>query len=476
MTEGGASGTASSAGPAGRPGRHGDDVDEVDGLLSALTRFLLRHSAEGAFELRDTVRAVGRAYGAHAEILAVAEGAVLTVRHPDAPAYHDTVRIGPELTRLDLVAKAKFLVNRILDGELGAAAARRELAGLESSREPYPWWLRLIGVLLFAVGFAPGVQQTWREVAAAAVLGSVMGLMFIAADRAGGLRVLLPIVGTLVVAVVAIEVLHAQAAPGGPMLLMIPGLFILIPGDLLCAATAEIAVGQFTPGAVRLAQAAVALVQLAAGVIIAAELTGTGLTALSDPAPPGHALPGWVIVVAWVPFTVGLALTFNARMRDVPWLLLLAYLAWGVQELVLAHSLVVPREGETGATAAVFVAATVLAFAAGVLDLGRNLPPRGVTILGGFFALTVGAVALRGLAALAGTPRLQGFTDIRDATAETVALTLGLIAGAAPAAALGAHRRRAGPRATTAPAAPGPGRASAPGPRSPGQRRRPWPW
>jgi hypothetical protein len=50
--------------------------------------------------------------------------------------------------------------------------------------------------------------------------------------------------GTLVVATIAFEVLHAEDAPGGPVLLMIPGLFILIPGDLLCAATAEIAVGQ----------------------------------------------------------------------------------------------------------------------------------------------------------------------------------------------------------------------------------------
>ena len=385
-----------------------DSDADVDRLLSGLTRFLLLHSAEGAFELRETVRGVGRAYGAHAEILAVAEGAVLTVRHPDGPTFHDTIRISPELTRLDLVSRAKFMVNRILAGELKAGAARVQLTRLESTSDPYPWWLRVIGVILFACGFAPGVQQTWREVGAAVLLAAVMGLIFVAADWVGGLRVLLPIIGTLVVAVIAFEVLHAQNAPGGPVLLMIPGLFILIPGDLLCAATAEIAVGQFTPGAVRLAQAAVTLFQLAAGVIIAAELTGVGLRALSAPAAPGHSLPGWLVVVAWIPFTIGLALTFNARMRDVPWMLALVYLAWGVQELVLAHSLVVPQEGETGATAAVFVAAGVLAFAAGVLEQFRDLPPRGVTILAGFFALTVGAVALRGLTLLAGNPRVQG--------------------------------------------------------------------
>src|ERR1700722_16745157 len=235
---------------------------------------------------------------------------------------------------------------------------------------------------------------------------------------------------------------HSRDAGGGAVLLMIPGLFILIPGDLLCAATAEIAVGEFTPGAVRLGQAAVTLVQLAAGVMIAAELTGAGLRALSQPAAPAHSLPDWLIAVAWLPFTVGLALTFNARMRDVPWMLLLVYLAWGAQELVLAHSLVVPQEGETGATAAVFVAATILLLAAGVLEQFRGLPPRGVTILAGFFALTVGAVALRGLTALAGSPQVQGFNDIRDATSESVALTLGLIAGAGAAAAIAADGRR----------------------------------
>lgn len=157
--------------------------------------------------------------------------------------------------------------------------------------------------------------------------------------------------------------------------------------------------------------------------IIAAELTGVGLKALSQPVPPGHSLPDWLIAVAWIPFTIGLALAFNARMRDVPWMLLLVYLAWGVQELVLAHSLVVPQEGETGATGAAFIAAAALAFAAGVLEQFRNLPPRGVTILAGFFALTVGAVALRGLTLLAGNPPRPGVQrhqgrDRRDSRAD----------------------------------------------------------
>jgi len=123
---------------------------------------------------------------------------------------------------------------------------------------------------------------------------------------------------------------------------------------------------------VRLAQAAVTLVQLAAGVIIAAELTGVGLTVLSQPAPPGHSLPDWLIVVAGIP------------VHHWPCL------------------------------------------AVQCADAGRAVD------------------AAAGLPALAGNPRIQGFSDIRDATSETVALTLGLIAGAVPAA-IAAYRRRARP-------------------------------
>ena len=109
---------------------------------------------------------------------------------------------------------------------------------------------------------------------------------------------------------------------------MVPALFVLIPGDYLCAATAEIAVGQLTPGAVRLAQAAFTLLEIALGIMIAAEVSGVGTARLFEATVP-RGLPYWLIVISWVPFVFGMALTFSARLRDIPWILALTYLAWG---------------------------------------------------------------------------------------------------------------------------------------------------
>jgi len=411
-------------------------AEDVNRLLFRLTRFLLRHSAEGAFEIRDTVRQVGAACGVQADVLAIAEGGVLTVGHGGEhgnPPYTAIVRTTPELARLDLVSDCKFLLHRIVTGELAPAAADRTLTELERRTAPYPDWGRVVGMVLFAVGFAPSVQATWTEIGYSAVLGAVMGLVFVLAEHAGyALRVLLPIAGPVAVGLVAFGILHAHRQPGGPMVLMVPALFVLIPGDFLCAATAEIAVGQLTPGAVRLAQAAFTLVEIAAGVLIAAEITGAGVTSLFESTVP-PVLPYWLIVVSWIPFVLGLALTFNARMRDVPWILGLTYVAWGVQLGVTKW---------VGPSAGTFIAAALLAAAAGFLETSPSRPPRIVLILGGFFALTVGALALRGLTTLDGGHEIQGFDDIREAITQTAALTLGLVVGAALAQTAPGHARR----------------------------------
>ena len=420
-----------------------DAVGDIERLLRRLTSFLLRHSAEGAFELRDTVRQVAAAYGARAEILVIVEGAVLTLQCPDGTDRSAVIRVNPELARLDLVAEGKFLVRRVYAGELTAAAAEEELARLERRSAPYPAWLRAAGVVLFAVGFAPSVQATWTEVGYSVVLGTVMAVVFVFAERLTVLRILLPIVGPILVGLTAFGVLHAQSQPGGPMILMVPALFVLIPGDFLCAATAEIAVGQLTPGAVRLAQAAFTLVEIAAGVLIAAEISGVGTGGLFETSVPS-ALPVALIVASWVPFAFGLALAFSARMRDVPWMLALTYLGWGTQLGVTRW---------IGATAGTFVAATLLAAAAGYLEVSARRPPRIVLILGGFFALTVGALALRGLTTIDGGFTIQGFNDIRDAVTQTAALTLGLIVGAVPVQAAAASRVRRAAAAGQAPAA-----------------------
>lgn len=86
----------------------------------------------------------------------------------------------------------------------------------------------MIGVALFAAGFAPSVVASWGEVGAAALLGIVMGVLLVATqDRP--LEALLPFLGAFVITILGITTLSGLAGSTGVTLIVLPALFITVP-------------------------------------------------------------------------------------------------------------------------------------------------------------------------------------------------------------------------------------------------------
>lgn len=393
--------------------------DDVDRLVRRAGRFLLRNSSEGTFDLDATLREIGAAYGVRVEAFINMEGMSFIVTHADGRQRMGIIHAQPSLERLDQMSEFKELVGRISSGALTAGGADDALEGLEGSRPPYPVWARFVGVVLFAAGFAPSMQANWRQIGGSVILGAVMAVVYLVGERLDVLRTILPLVAATAVGLVGFGLLHQAHAHGGPVLVMVPALFVMIPGDFLCAAAAEISVGQFTVGTIRLVQSAFILFQLAAGVIIAAQLTGAGTASLISSTTVDN-IPWLVTALAWIPFTVGMALTFCARRQDIGWLLLGVYVAWGVQLLVVRSA---------GDAAGTFVAATALSLLGILLGESPKRPPNLVIILGGVFVLTVGSMALRGLTTLAGGHLIESFHDLATFARVAGSLSLGLIVG-----------------------------------------------
>ena len=405
-------------------------LTDVDRLLKRTATFLLRNSAEGAFDLAATLSKVGATYDVAVDTLVQVEGLVLVVSHPDGRQYSTSVHTAPVLERFDLVSEYRSLLNRTTAGELSAAEADRALQELEATPEPYPVWLRFLGIVLFAAGFAPSMQATWGELGSAVVLGSVMAVVFLVGERTRLFGWMLPLIASSAVAYFAFTFLDVKHAHGGPVLIMVPALFVMIPGDFLCAAAAEISVGQFTVGTIRLVQSFFTLFQLAAGVVIGASISGAGTAALMERSTVSN-LPWWLNVAMWIPFSVGLALTFCARRRDIGWITALVFVAWGVQ-LGGAYLF--------GATAGTFISAVVLTLAGGLLAAPSHRPPAIVMIIGGVFVLTVGSMALRGFTTFFGGHLLESFTDLSTFAKQAGSLTFGLILGSILATAWNRHR------------------------------------
>ncbi len=391
----------------------------VDALLRACARFLLRNSAEGTFDLQSSLRAMAAPYGSSIESLTNMEGIVLVITHADGTQTSGVVHAQPTLERLDQVSEFKLLAEEIASGALGAQEAKERIDTLENSKQPFPWWARFVGVVLFATGFAPAMQASWREVGVSIILGAVMAAVYLIGEETKVLRTMLPLIASSAVAVVDFGFFHDAHAAGGPVLVMVPALFVMIPGDFLCAAAAEIAVGQFTVGTIRLVQSFFILFQLAGGVLVGAFLTGVGTDSLVSSTTITN-IPFFVVALAWIPFTVGLALTFCARMKDLGWLLGGVYVAWGVQLLFTWLF---------DATAGTFMSAAVITFAGVLLSAKRGRPPSLIMILGGVFVLTVGSMALRGITTAASGNLIDSFKDFTDFALIAGGLSFGLIVG-----------------------------------------------
>ncbi|WP_329300764.1 threonine/serine exporter family protein [Streptomyces sp. NBC_00659] len=393
--------------------------DEVASFLARLTGLLLRSSGEGAVLIERTVRHTAHALGSDASVLLVPDGAALTLGTRGA-SRTVTLHGVPEVFRLDQVVALKPLVQDVQAGRIGVAEADRRPAAIETSRPPYPWWLKLLGIVLFTLGFAPLMQATWYEIGATAVLGTVAAVLAVTADRIPRYATVLPLVVSTAVSVITVEVFARDTSHGGPVLLMLPALFFFVPGDYLSAAAAELAAGYITTGAIRLVYSAFLLVQLYVGVLLGLFLTGTSTRAFFDIAAASD-LPRWALFLSWIVFTTGTLLAFAIPFRLLPLLLLLVYVTVAVQ------SLATKAIGETGGT---FVAAAVLAAAATRLALRPDRPPRLVLLLPGFFTLTVGSLGMRGLTTLAGGYVIEGFRDLLKLVTIVTAIAVGLVLGA----------------------------------------------
>ncbi|MFC1415670.1 threonine/serine exporter family protein [Streptacidiphilus cavernicola] len=401
-----------------------DDIGQDDPhqtlvrFLTRLTWLQLTCSGEGAEDIEGSVVDAARQFGGDASVLVVPDGATLTV---GSHAQRTTVGVRgfPEIFRMDQLAALKLLLRDVASGGTDVREADRGLLAIIRSPAPYPWWLKLLGIVLFSVGFAPLMQATWYEVGTTAVIACVPAALAVGATRLPRLEKVLPLAASAAVSLFTLEVFARTPADGGPVLLMLPALFYFIPGDYLSAASAELAGGYITTGAIRIVYATFLLVQLYLGVIVGLTVSGLPPKVLFDTTAPAD-LPTWVIWACWIPFTVGTVLAFAIPMRFLVRLLVLVYVTVGVQALITR------LVGELGGT---FAAAVVLGVVATLSARRADQPPRVLLLLPGFFALTAGSLGVRGLTALTGGYSTQGYQDLTEMVAVVTAVAIGIFLG-----------------------------------------------
>ena len=400
-------------------------------VVVLVARLALESSAEGVEVLERTVSRAASAYGVEVDLVILPEQVLLTERSSGDVGRAAVVRATPGIFRLDQVAALKRLLVRMEERPPDPHEACRLLDEISRSRPRWPPWVRVLGVALFAAGFAPSVVATWSEAGAAALLGLVMGVLVVSA-AGRPLEGLLPFFGAVIVTTLGLTVLSGLAEETGVTLMVLPALFIVVPGDTLSAAAGELLDGHLTAGTVRLVFGFLTLGLIVIGIVAATDITGHG-EALVETLPPPE-LPLVIVLAGWVVFCAGLVLAFNAEPGVLLWLVPGVLVTFLLQQGVTRLA---------GAVIGTLLAGAVLGACANLVGAHPRRPPRLILLLGGFFVLTVGGVGVRGVTSLLGGDIVTGLQNLSDFALQVPTVALSIAAGVILSDHWLRHRRRA---------------------------------
>jgi uncharacterized membrane protein YjjB (DUF3815 family) len=319
--------------------------------------------------------------------------------------------------RLDQIGSLYELVKDLEHRRLDPQEGLDRLRSVQRLEPTFGWPLRTFGHAVLTVGLALLLQPTPTGVAVAFVLGLLVGLLKL--PDLPTLRLIFPIMAAFLVAIIvfgAARFIHVD----NPIRLLVAPLVTFLPGGLLAIATMELAAGEMVSGSSRLVTGVVQLALLAFGIIAGAALVGAPQSYLLD-----HKVAGLGYWAAWLGvfvFAFGVFLHFSAPVSSLPWLLLVLVVAFAGQSVGAALF---------GGELSGFFGALVMTPLALWVERLRRGPPKLVTFLPAFWLLVPGATGLIGVTQIVGAGANAATNVFRDTLGAIIAISLGVLIGAA---------------------------------------------
>ena len=199
--------------------------------------------------------------------------------------------------------------------------------------------------------------------------------------------------------------------------ILIPPLAVFLPGATIAVAMIELSAGDVVSGGSRLAFAAVRLLLLVFGIVIAAEyLQWQGSDASSHDA----LLRSLFGLIGTVVFTIGVYVHYSAPRGSAPWLLLVVVVAWATQQL---SGIIV------GTYVSAAIAGAMMIIAAGIIEDRNGAPPLIVSYTPAFWLLVPGSLGLQSFSQLVQNDAQGALTDITLMVLTMIAISLGILFG-----------------------------------------------
>jgi uncharacterized membrane protein YjjP (DUF1212 family) len=397
---------------------------DVDALLEFMFRLGQAHLAcgEQTAKVELILRRTASAYGVRrSRIVAFPTAIFISVHKGDDERV--TLAEGPTQTlRLDQIADVYTLGDAAQRGEVPPAEGLARLNEILRTPARFGVVGAFVGHIILSVGVAMVLAPTPTNVAAAALLGAVVGAVKALQKDRPVLAAPLPVVAAAIVSGLVFLAVRYDW-PVEPLHAMAPPLVTFLPGAMLTLGMVELAYGDMVSGSSRLITGLVQLVLLAFGLAAGALLVGYEPDNLSDASRAVAASPwsSWAPWAGVVVFGVGAYLHFSAPRKSLEWMLLVLLAAFAVQQAAAGVF------GKAGSGFFGMLVATPLGY---LIQLRFKGPPAMVTFLPSFWLLVPGALGLLSFQHML-SDREAGLDALMLAVFILASLALGTLMGAA---------------------------------------------
>lgn len=300
------------------------------------------------------------------------------------PENTRVLRLEPGDVDLRKLCAADAIAERVMAGELDVQSGRDGLRALDSRPGRRAQALTVFSFGLTSGSVAALLRTGWPDIATAASIGWMIGLLSLYAAGRPRLSEALDAVSALLAGLIAVAV-ATFIAPLALKSVLVAAIIVLLPGLTLTIAVAELSSQHLVSGTARFAGAVVVLLKLAFGTVAGLQI-GRLLGWEPIEAPPAVP-PGWLEWVALGCAGYAFAVLFRADRRDFPLVIGAACIAYLSTKLA----------GQAlGNEAGVFFAGLVISALSNLYARVANRPGA-VLRLPGIILLVPGSIGFRSL-------------------------------------------------------------------------------
>ena len=396
--------------------------DPQHDLLRFLCRLghVLLATGEAVGVIEAALQRIGRAHGAR-EVHVVAFPTALFVKLDDGEIRIDFAGEEGLVLRFDQVEATATLALEAEQATFSPPEGMARIARILAQPPQFGVAWILGGHMLMTLGIGLVLNPTPHMVAGALALGFVVGVLRLLARGGGMLNTLLPTIAAFTVASLTLyAIVQDLPVSSSPLRMLIASLVTFLPGGMLAVATMDLAYGDVVSGASRFVTSLAQLMFLVLGIMAAASVVGLPAAKLAGAAEAAARLPEWVNSVGVLLFGIGVALHYSARLRTLPWVLLVLFVGATGQSL---------GNAAFGGYLSGFIGALMITPLSYFIQYRLSGPPAMVTFLPALWLLVPSSIGLIGLAGLVGGDGVAGLQDFVTTLFTIVATAIGCLIG-----------------------------------------------